>query len=126
MKVYVDASMKEVCCVFGEPPITEIIALPEGVATHNEAEYLAIINGLYFAEDWEVEICSDSQLAVNQINKMVGGGGKTYKVKAPNLAPLALCVRFIVKLCEAQGMGVKFTWVPREENLAGKVLEKRA
>ncbi len=55
-----------------------------GTATNNEAEYYAIILALEKAADMglqNIEIRSDSQLIVRQINGQ-------YKVKSPNLKPL--------------------------------------
>lgn len=55
-----------------------------GTATNNEAEYYAIILALEKASDMglqNIEIRSDSQLIVRQINGQ-------YKVKSPNLKPL--------------------------------------
>jgi ribonuclease HI len=55
-----------------------------GVATNNEAEYHALIEGLKAVQDWKpdrLEVYLDSKLVVEQIN-----GG--YKVKKPELQAL--------------------------------------
>src|ERR1700730_5706089 len=55
-----------------------------GVKTNNEAEYLALIDGLKLAADWKpdrLEIYMDSKLVVEQVN-----GG--YRVKEERLKPL--------------------------------------
>lgn len=55
-----------------------------GQKTNNEAEYLAVIEGLRAIKDWKpdvVEVYLDSKLVVEQLN------GR-YKVKAPELLPL--------------------------------------
>ena len=55
-----------------------------GIASNNEAEYYAIILALEKASDMglqDIEIRSDSQLIIRQINGQ-------YKVKSPNLKPL--------------------------------------
>lgn len=55
-----------------------------GIASNNEAEYFAIILALEKAANMglqDIEIRSDSQLVVRQINGQ-------YKVKSPNLKPL--------------------------------------
>jgi len=55
-----------------------------GIASNNEAEYYAIILALEKAANMDfqdIEIRSDSQLIVRQINGQ-------YKVKSPNLKPL--------------------------------------
>ena len=55
-----------------------------GVATNNEAEYRALIDGLNAISEWHpdrLEVNVDSQLVVEQVN------GR-YKVKKPELQPL--------------------------------------
>jgi ribonuclease HI len=55
-----------------------------GVATNNEAEYQALIEGLKAVKDWKpdrLEIYLDSKLVVEQMN------GR-YRIKAPELVPL--------------------------------------
>ena len=55
-----------------------------GVATNNEAEYQALIDGLKAVADWKpdrLEIYLDSKLVVEQING-------TYRVKKAELQPL--------------------------------------
>jgi ribonuclease HI len=55
-----------------------------GIATNNEAEYQALIDGLNFCIDnsiKEIDVFLDSNLVVEQVNK-------NYKVKAENLKVL--------------------------------------
>jgi ribonuclease HI len=55
-----------------------------GVATNNEAEYRALIDGLKAAADWKpdrLEIYLDSKLVVEQVNG-------AYRVKKAELLPL--------------------------------------
>ncbi|MBI2545431.1 MAG: reverse transcriptase-like protein [Candidatus Aenigmarchaeota archaeon] len=78
--------------------------------THNEAEYMAVIVALTENNAKEINIFSDSELIVKQLNR-------NYKIKEKRMLDLALRVQ---KLCE--GRSVTFTWIPRERNLAGKVL----
>jgi ribonuclease HI len=55
-----------------------------GIKTNNEAEYLALIEGLNEVSKWKpdrIVICLDSKLVVEQIKG-------AYKVRAPNVAPL--------------------------------------
>jgi ribonuclease HI len=90
-----------------------------GHATNNQAEYRAVIAALEKAISLGincVEIRSDSELIVRQIN------GK-YRVKAADLLPLYQKV----KLLQSQLMGFSISSIPREQNkeadaLAGKAL----
>jgi ribonuclease HI len=79
--------------------------------TNNEMEYAAVLWALNIAEDGDI-VYTDSQLVVNQVM------GK-WKVKEQRLA--GFCVLAKEKL---QSKQVILVWIPREENLAGKVLEK--
>jgi ribonuclease HI len=68
-----------------------------GIKTNNQAEYLALLFGLFMLEEHlhagdTVQIISDSQLLVRQLNDI-------YKVKQPHLKPLyILCKKYIQKL----------------------------
>ena len=81
--------------------------------TNNQAEYLAIISALkkYVESDEEITIYSDSKNTVNQLNH-------EFAINNEQLRNLAR---------EAWGIIGKFSnlsieWVPRKENLAGKML----
>ncbi|NIP31438.1 MAG: reverse transcriptase-like protein [Candidatus Dadabacteria bacterium] len=81
--------------------------------TNNQAEYLAIITALkkFSDSDQEITIFSDSKNTVSQLNH-------EYAINNEQLRTLAQ---------EAWGLIGKFsnltiTWVPRKENLAGKML----
>ena len=78
--------------------------------TNNEAEYMAVIEALKENKENKIQIKSDSQLIVNQINK-------NYKIKEKRLKKLA---EKVWKLCENRN--VEFTWIPREKNKAGHIL----
>jgi ribonuclease HI len=55
-----------------------------GIATNNEAEYQALIDGLMAVTEWEpdrLEVYLDSKLVVEQMNG-------SYRVKKPELLPL--------------------------------------
>ena len=68
-----------------------------GIKTNNQAEYLALLFGLFILEDHisshdEVHVISDSQLLVRQLTGI-------YKVKQPHLQPLhVLCKKYIQRL----------------------------
>ncbi|WP_455279947.1 ribonuclease HI family protein [[Eubacterium] cellulosolvens] len=113
MDVYVDGSGKNgtYCYVIlGKKPKI----FREELLTNNQAEYKAIIAALQELEDDEMTICSDSLLAVKQLEG-------EYKIRNPELRKLASKVRSLSRDRE-----VIFKWIPREENLAGKVLDKLA
>ena len=78
--------------------------------TNNEAEYSAVILALSDNPGVDIEIFSDSELMVNQLNQ-------EYAIKKDELRSLA---EEVWKLCE--GRKVSFTWIPREQNKAGKIL----
>jgi len=86
-----------------------------GIATNNEAEYMAIINALREAEKysrWSIEIYSDSELAIRQINK-------DYRIKKEHLS--RLCDE-VYSLCRKYD-NVKFWNVSREHKIIKKADE---
>ena len=101
-------------CVFWEHgPVKEnheIFTLQEN-RTNNEMEYAAVIVALESSSN--NEIYTDSQLVVNQV------AGK-WKVKEAHLKPLCQRVQELLKEKDST-----LHWIPREENLAGKILERR-
>ena len=111
MKVYVDSSTKKACFVFeGQEPIT--VPYPEPV-TVNVGEYKAVIAALGEAvrrQLGHVDLFTDSQLVVEQVK----GNWKCCKM---HLLPLRDYARTLLRLVEGT-----IQWIPREENIAGKVL----
>lgn len=89
-----------------------------GHSTNNQAEYLALIEGLNAAKKAgvkSIECFSDSQLMVNQLNG-------AYKVKDLKLKPLFAEVRAILM---AMGGKISFTHISREQNrLADKLVNQ--
>ena len=114
-RIYVDGNPKEVCCVTASDDgvlSRKVERAPiDGVNTNNVAEYRAVLFGLHKHPE-ATEVCSDSQLIVKQLNG-------EYAVKSEGLLPWWLKVKARV---EKLGHEVKFTWVSRDENPAGKVL----
>ena len=117
MKIYCDGSKTRYCFLpEGEEP--RVYDNPKG-ATHNQSEYLAIIVALIwyaqfgFRMPTELEILSDSEWAINQLNGQ-------YKVKDDKAIILHHIVHQIKGIA---GLPVRFVWIPREENKAGKILE---
>ncbi|MGQ9543003.1 MAG: ribonuclease HI family protein [Candidatus Bathyarchaeia archaeon] len=111
IKIYVDGSGKEgyYCYMIekGEPRIFK-----EGTLTNNQAEYKAIIAALKDIPEKKLTIYSDSQLAVKQLRG-------EYRIRDPKLRILASEVK---RLCSNRK--IVFEWIPREQNLAGRALDK--
>ena len=81
--------------------------------TNNQAEYMAIIAALnkFVDTDDEVNIYSDSKNTVSQLNHDFAINNEQLKELARQAWPI------IAKFSK-----LKITWVPRSENLAGKML----
>lgn len=89
-----------------------------GVATNNVAEYSGLIAGLRSAADLgavEVEVRMDSKLVVEQMS------GR-WQIKNAGLRPLAAQAASLVSRFES----VRYTWVPRERNIAADALANAA
>jgi len=81
--------------------------------TNNEAEYRAVISVLKSVRTGShLEILTDSLLVVSQLRG-------EYRTKVPRLAKLAAEVQ---TLTQRKRLNLKLTWVPRAENLAGKLI----
>jgi probable phosphoglycerate mutase len=118
LKVYVDASGdgRAAIVVQAFDRMERKIIKVNG-KTHNENEYLAVMEGLKMAAllgAEKVKVLSDSMLVVNQLN------GK-YAIKVERLRNLAEQIKKVRELLD-------FTveWVRREENLAGHLLEGKS
>ena len=81
--------------------------------TNNQAEYLAIITALtdYVESNQKITIYSDSQNTVNQLNH-------EFAINNEQLRSLARQAWEII----AKFSSLSIRWVPRQENLAGKML----
>ena len=81
--------------------------------TNNQAEYLAIISALKKFENSgdEIIIFSDSKNTVNQLNHEFAINNEQLRIFAREAWQLM-----------AKFSNLKIEWVPREENLAGKML----
>ena len=81
--------------------------------TNNQAEYMAIISALkkYVDSDEEITIYSDSKNTVNQLNH-------EFAINNEQLRNLAREAWVII----AKFPTISIIWVPRKENLAGKML----
>ncbi len=81
--------------------------------TNNQAEYMAIITALekFVGNDDEVIIYSDSKNTVSQLNHEFSINNEQLKQLAREAWPII-----------AKYSNLKITWIPRNENLAGKML----
>ena len=81
--------------------------------TNNQAEYLAIISALkkYVDSDEAIIIYSDSKNTVNQLNH-------EFAINNDHLRNLAREAWLII----AKFSSLSIIWIPRKENLAGKML----
>ena len=81
--------------------------------TNNQAEYMAIISALkkYVDSDEEIIIYSDSKNTVNQLNH-------EFAINNEELRNLAREAWEII----GKFSNLSIVWVPRKENLAGKML----
>ena len=81
--------------------------------TNNQAEYMAIIAALkkFVETDDEVTIYSDSKNTVSQLNHIFAINNENLKELAREAWPVI-----------AKYSKLKIIWIPRNENLAGKML----
>ena len=111
MIIYCDSSTKQACVVI-EGNLPEITTYPNSV-TNNEGEYHALILALEKASRTPnvfFEILTDSQLVVEQVNEHWACRKKRLQVLRHKVWELA------------RNLDCEIRWIPREENLAGKVL----
>ncbi|MFW5704765.1 MAG: ribonuclease HI family protein [Nanoarchaeota archaeon] len=88
-----------------------------GKKTNNEAEYMAVLQAIRIAiklKEKEINIYSDSQLVVKQLNG-------EYKVKAPTIIPIYTIIQK-----ERKELDITFNWIPREQNLVADALANKA
>lgn len=118
-RIFVDSSTRRACYIVeGLEPI--IVPYLEPV-TNNVGEYQAVILALEEAKRLglkQVELLTDSEFVANQVNGYDKFGNKWRKC-LPHLLPLRNRVREL-----AQTLQATIRWVPREDNLAGRVLEE--
>ena len=89
-----------------------------GPATHNVAEYRALIEGLNLARDYGIQrirVYMDSELVVDQVNGVSA-------VKREHLGELHKHVRALVPLFAS----FRICWVPREMNTEADQLVRDA
>lgn len=94
------------------------LVLDAGEGTNNQAEYLALYGALHYAQidrATDIVIKSDSKLVVEQVNG-------NWKVKNQQLKTMLDETLELLKKMEGEKK-ITITWVPREQNLAGHLLE---
>lgn len=127
MKAYIDGAKDKTCVILQrEPNAVHDVTIEEidPPITGNQAEYLACVRAARHAlmdyRATELDIYSDSQLLVHQMNsRIVPDYSPHYRTKCRTLKKMG---DFILTLCVS--MKLTFTWVPREENPAGIELDK--
>lgn len=114
MKIWVDANPKKVAYV-REDEVCEMNEILRP-ATNNEAEYMAILFALRTNRDVrDIEIFSDSRIAVEQLNH-------NWHIKNKNLRRLAEAVWKLVAERNRRECTTTFINISRKQNKAGKML----
>jgi ribonuclease HI len=91
----------------------ETQVIREDGLTNNQAEYKGVLLAIEsLPTGTAVEICTDSELICAQLNCR-------YTVRD---ARLALLWKLVQEIIQSKHLRVTFVWVPRQENLAGKLL----
>ncbi len=114
MKIWVDGSgwngkESKYCVAFEDGKVIKEIIKEE--KTNNVMEYMALIKSLEVCNE-EDEIFTDSKLVVEQVMER-------WKIKKEHLFPFVMKARKLLK-----EKNCSLTWVSREENVAGHLLEK--
>jgi len=114
-KIWIDGSgwngrVSKYCIVFNDGRI--IKRELEEERTNNEMEYMALLKALELCEEESI-IYSDSRLVVEQV------AGR-WKIRKEHLLRYALKARNLIR-----EKRVELKWIPREENLAGNLLEQK-
>ncbi|MCW3134503.1 MAG: ribonuclease HI family protein [Methanophagales archaeon] len=123
MKVYVDGGCRPnpgkmaiaITDQYGNPLSKKFL----GDGTNNEAEYLAVIKAIELAKDkgeTELTIYTDSQLVANQLKPI-----NPWKVNNPTLRTYIEIIKGFSNMFFKK-FGI--VQIPREKNLAGKIIEK--
>jgi ribonuclease HI len=117
MKVWIDGSgallpgQKGQYCIIFEDGSKIRETLEKG--TNNEMEYFALLQSLRDPRSKGATIFTDSKLLVGQLQE-------GWKINAENLKAIhEECSRLL------RSQQAKLVWIPREENLAGKELERK-
>jgi len=100
---------------FYDPETNQMNIFEDYPCTNNQGEWLALYSlVLTLPECWSGVVYSDSQLIVNQFNG-------NYKIKNLELKRIHDLVKTV---CSEKNLKLELKWVPREQNIAGKKIEK--
>lgn len=120
--IYFDASLEKFCVVFEHEKTYLVESFEELISvtglplptSHNQAEYLGLIGALLSVENPERKtiVRGDSQLVIRQMRG-------EYSVKSSALLPYYAYVLSLLQLFS----NIDFEFIPREENIAGRILE---
>lgn len=118
-KLWVDGGRRYIAYVLdrpGEEPLSGVIPLPD-TPTGNQAEYIALTYALKLVSIElgirDIAIFSDSQLMVRQL-------AGEYSTRSKSLTMLhELAAKWL-----KQFDSISLTWIPREQNKAGRLLEE--
>lgn len=119
MKIYTDGSGSGRIGFIIEHNVQKMVQTTDiGECTNNIAEYTAVLKALEYItsnsiiKDKNIEVISDSQLVINQLNH-------NWHIKDDNLRELA---KRIWDIIQANQLKVTWKWVRRKDNPAGKLL----
>jgi ribonuclease HI len=117
MKIWIDGSgallpgqRSQYCVIFEDGSKIKETLEPR---TNNEMEYFALLQALQDPRAKGSTIFTDSKLLVGQLQE-------GWKINAENLKAINEDCRRLLRSQQA-----KLVWIPREENLAGKELERK-
>ncbi len=123
-KIWTDGSQTETCFIIdGQKPVRQPASEFGLHVTGNVGEYYAVMRALQEASNQKIKdivVYADSQLLVRQLTHDPNSPAQfIYETKNPRLRDLRRIVMAIIDRFDS----VTFKWIPREQNLAGKVLE---
>ena len=125
MRLWIDGATTRICYIFeGQKPVICTIGSAKSPVTNNQGEYLALIYALEEANRQgiqDLDVYSDSELMVKQL-RWDEQGVPEYATKNKRLKLLNESARLWME----SFYKISLSWIPREENPAGHILEKRA
>ena len=113
IKVWVDGAPHEICVIIGSD---EPIIIKNDYVTNTTGEYHALKTALESIKTYEkYVIYTDSQVVAFQMRGL-------YKINHEHLLLLKTECENII---EDRGLDIVIEWVPREQNLAGRILQRK-
>lgn len=109
-------------CIVDEVGNKQIYNKISDEKTNNELEYFALISAVAYAKNnygslEDILFCGDSEIIIKQIRG-------EYQVKKEHLKPLYKQVINKLYDISEDWLALHFIWIQREDNLAGKYLDK--